>query len=68
MTIRALRMPEVELKTGMKKTQILEAAERGDFPKPFKVLPGGRAIAWNEAEIDEHLTRQMAARKSPEAS
>ena len=63
MTIRALRMPAVEAKTGMKKTQILEAVDRGDFPAPFKVLPGGRAIAWDEDEIDEHLARQMAARK-----
>ena len=42
-----------------------------DFPggrrrrtaKPFKILPGGRAIAWDEGEINAHLARQMAERK-----
>ena len=60
---RALRLPAVEQKTGMKKSQILDAVAKGHFPKPFNVLPGGRAIAWDEDELDEHLERQMAARE-----
>lgn len=59
-TRRSLRMPQVEAKTGMKKTQILEAVKQGSFPKPFHVLPNGRAVAWDENEIDEHLENQMA--------
>jgi hypothetical protein len=31
--------------------------------RPFKILPGGRAIAWDEGEINAHLARQMAERK-----
>jgi predicted DNA-binding transcriptional regulator AlpA len=57
---RSLRLPDVEKKVGVKRTQILEAVERGDFPAPFRVLPGGRAIAWDEGEVDEHLANQMA--------
>jgi prophage regulatory protein len=60
---RALRLPLVAAKTGMKKTQIFEAVTRGSFPAPFKILPGGRAVGWDEAEIDAHLERQMAARR-----
>jgi predicted DNA-binding transcriptional regulator AlpA/ribosomal protein L13E len=59
---RALRMPAVKAKTSMGRTQILDAVKRGVFPAPFKVLPGGKAIAWDEAEVDQHLERQMAAR------
>lgn len=59
---RALRLPAVKQKTGMGKTQILEGAKLGTFPKPFRPMPGGRAIAWDEGEIDEHLERQMAER------
>jgi predicted DNA-binding transcriptional regulator AlpA len=59
---RALRLPEVMVKTGLRKTQIFDSVRRGIFPKPFNVLPGGRAVAWDEAEIDAHLERQMAER------
>ncbi|MFZ1148733.1 MAG: AlpA family phage regulatory protein [Xanthobacteraceae bacterium] len=59
---RALRLPEVMAKTGLRKTQIFDSVRRGIFPKPFNVLPGGRAVAWDESEIDAHLERQMAER------
>jgi prophage regulatory protein len=59
---RSLRLPAVEAKTGLKRTQILEAVKQGNFPKPFHVIPGGRAIVWDEDEIDQHLEDQMAKR------
>jgi prophage regulatory protein len=67
-TRRGLRLPQVEAKTGLKKTQIFDAVQRGIFPKPFRILPGGRAVAWDEREIDEHLDRQMAERESAASS
>ena len=48
-----------EKKTGLKKTQILDAVEKGTFPSPFKILPEGRAIGWDEGEIDEQVERDM---------
>jgi prophage regulatory protein len=60
---RALRLPEVKQKTGLGKTQIFQAVAEGKLPSPFKILPGGRAIAWDEGEINAHLARQMAERK-----
>lgn len=66
-TRHALRLPAVMAKTGMRKTQLLEAVKEGAFPKSFNILPGGRAVAWDEAEIDEHLERQMAARETENA-
>lgn len=65
---RALRLPLVIERTGMRKTQIYDAVKRGIFPKPFDVLPGGNAVAWDEAEIDEHLERQIAARDTRKAA
>jgi prophage regulatory protein len=66
-TRRALRLPEVKQKTGMQKSQIFDAVRRGIFPKPFNIMPGGRAIAWDESEIDAHLEGQMALRNSEDA-
>jgi prophage regulatory protein len=59
---RGLRLPQVEAKTGLRKTQILDAVERGFFPKPYKIIAGGRAIAWDEGEVDQYLERRMAER------
>jgi predicted DNA-binding transcriptional regulator AlpA len=66
-TRRAIRLREVEAKTGMRRSQILDCVKRGLFPKPFNVMPQGRAIAWDEGEIDHHLEGQMALRNSEDA-
>lgn len=63
---RALRLPQVEEKTGLRETQIRDAERRGVFPKSFAILPGGRARAWDEAEIDAYLASRMAGRDAPE--
>jgi predicted DNA-binding transcriptional regulator AlpA len=52
----------------MGRTQILDAVARGNFPAPFTILPGGRAIGWDESEIDAFLERQMAARANQTAA
>jgi predicted DNA-binding transcriptional regulator AlpA len=59
---RALRLPAVEQKTGMKKSQILDAVSKGHFPKPFNVLPGGRAIAWVHHGHTAHRLRRKTCR------
>ena len=64
-TKRGLRLPEVMQKTGLKRSQILDAAKAGKFPQPYVILPGGRALAWDEAEVDQHMANQMAARDEP---
>ena len=62
MSTRLLRLPRVEDITGLKKTQIYEAVERGTFPKPVRILEGGRAVAWIEQEIIDHVQSRIALR------
>jgi predicted DNA-binding transcriptional regulator AlpA len=59
---RALRLPAVCEKTGLRRTQILDAVRRGVFPQPYHVLPDGRAQCWDEGEIDAVLLQGIAAR------
>ena len=66
-TRRALRLRDVEEKTGMRRSQIFAAVKLGIFPAPFHPMPGGRAVAWDESEIDHHLEGQMALRNSEDA-
>ena len=59
---RLWRLPQVVAFTGLKKTQLYDAIARGMFPKPIRILETGRAIAWLEDEIVEHVRSRIAAR------
>jgi prophage regulatory protein len=54
--MRALRRPEVEQKTGLKRSAIYKKMRAGEFPLPIGLGSGSRrAVAWIEAEIDAWL-------------
>lgn len=59
---RALRLPAVCAKTGMAKTQVYKSVRKGGFPKPFRLSDVGRAVGWDEAEVDQYLADRMARR------
>ena len=50
---RALRMLDIQHKTGLSKTHIYRLIKRGLFPKPFHLSE--RAIAFFESDIDNWL-------------
>lgn len=47
---RLLRLPDVESKTGFKKSSIYLGIAAKTFPAPVRL--GNRCVAWHEAEID----------------
>ena len=60
-SMRILRKPEVEKKTGLSGVTIWRKERRGDFPHRIRI--SDNAVGWNEAEIDawlESRTRGMA--------
>ncbi len=60
---RILRAPEVCERTGLSLSWIHELMRQGIFPKNFKIVPGGRASGWDEAEIDAYIaSRSRRAR------
>jgi predicted DNA-binding transcriptional regulator AlpA len=56
------RLPKVLSVTGLKQSQLLDAVARGIFPRPVKILAGGRANAWLSTEIIAHIEARIAAR------
>ncbi|WP_151448498.1 AlpA family phage regulatory protein [Lacisediminimonas profundi] len=46
-----LRLPSVEVKTCLSKTEIYRRIKEKTFPRPVKL--GVRAVAWTSASIDE---------------
>ena len=54
-TNRFLRRPEVESRTGLSRSTIYAAMDRGTFPRPRRI--GKRAAAWREDDIERWLAR-----------
>lgn len=64
--MRLLRLPMVLDFTGYGRTQLFEAIKREEFPRPVRLTPGGRAIAWDEAELLAWREQRLAARSKPQ--
>jgi len=61
LTPRLLRLDEVMARVPLKKPTIYRAIRDGKFPAPCKLL-GGRASAWDEAEIGAWIASRLAER------
>jgi len=64
MTLVFLRRPEVERRTGLKRSTLYAKIKNGDFPSPVKL--GSRAVAWPEPEINKWLSERLEARACEE--
>jgi predicted DNA-binding transcriptional regulator AlpA len=62
MTRQFLRLPQVEDRTGLKKSTIYKRIAEGQFPPPIKLSP--RASAWPSDEIEEWQNRQLGTRSA----
>jgi prophage regulatory protein len=65
-TIRILRLPAVEAKSGLKRDSIYRLAKLGQFPKPVKISQW--ASGWVEHEIDAYLAARVAERDAKAAT
>ncbi|AVO30002.1 TPA: helix-turn-helix transcriptional regulator [Stenotrophomonas maltophilia] len=54
-----LRLPGVEDKMGLRKSQIYALIKAGAFPPPVKLSE--RCSAWVESELDEWIESRIAA-------
>ena len=57
---RAIRIGEVEAKTGLSAPTIWRHSAAGTFPKPIKISPG--CTVWIEDEIDELIEAKRLER------
>lgn len=54
---RFLRLPEVEFRSGLKKTSIYNMMGAGAFPSCVRI--GGRSVAWKESSIDAWIQARI---------
>lgn len=58
---RLLRLKEVQHQVGLGRTAIYEAISKGQFPKPYSLVDGGRAVGWNSDEIAAYVDARIEA-------
>jgi prophage regulatory protein len=65
---RILRMRDLrERFGGISASHIYAMVASGRFPKPFPIIPGGRATGWFESTIDAYLTNGASTAAPDEA-
>lgn len=61
-----MKLPEVEARTGKKRSAIYAEISAGTFPAPVKI--GARASAWVAAEIQDWIDSRIAERDGGQAA
>jgi prophage regulatory protein len=56
-----LRMNQLSLKVGLSKSLLYALIAKSEFPKPFVLIPGGRAVGWLEADVNAWLLQRKTA-------
>lgn len=59
--VRLIRLRELLAKTALSRSAVYNAIQAGTFPASIPILPGGRATAWVESEVDTWLRERIAA-------
>lgn len=62
MGLAILRLPKVQLMTGLSRSTIYQRIGDGRFPRP--VALGGRAVGWIEAEVFDWIRGRAEERDS----
>ena len=60
MNYKIHRMPEVQAQTGVSRSTIYAAIQRGAFVKPIKL--GARAVGWPDFEVQALINARIAGK------
>ena len=54
-SLRIVRHKEVKLQLGISSAKLYDMVAKGEFPKPFCLIPNGRAKGWLLHEVDDWI-------------
>lgn len=57
---RLLRWRDVQYLVSIGRSHAHQLAQKGLFPKPVKLVPGGRASAWRLSEINQWIEERSS--------
>ncbi len=58
---RIIRRPDVRADTGLTNSALDREIRAGRFPRPIKLIPGGRAVGWSERAVQAWIASRIAA-------
>lgn len=64
---RLIRISDLPLYVGLKRTQIRELIKAGEFPRAIPLSDSGRAVAWLEADVASWQAQRLAKREAQAA-
>ena len=56
--LRVLRHLEVRTKLNVSAAKLFDMVSKGQFPKPFTIIPGGRAVGWLDGDVDAWILQR----------
>lgn len=59
--LRVIRHNHVCTKLQISSAKLFDMVARGHFPKPFTLIPGGRAVGWLESDVDAYILARKQA-------
>lgn len=57
-SLRIVRNAQVRTKLDVSEAKLFDMVAKGLFPKPFPIVPGGRAVGWLESDVDHWILEQ----------
>lgn len=66
--VKIVRHAQVCEKISVSSAKLFDMVARGQFIKPFPLVPGGRAVGWIEADVDRWILARKAANRISEAA
>ena len=59
--VQILRHAEVRKRLKISSAKLFDMVAKGQFPKPFLIIPGGRAVGWLESTVDSWIVERKEA-------
>lgn len=56
--IRILRHAQICKKLNISSAKLFDMCAKGVFPKPFQLIPEGRAVGWLEQDVDAWILQR----------
>ena len=57
-SVRIARPDEVRTRIGVSRAKFADMVANGQFPKPFTIIPGGRAVGWLVEDVDAWIMQR----------
>jgi len=57
-SVRIARPDEVRTRIGVSRAKFADMVAKGQFPKPFTIIPGGRAVGWLGEDVDTGIMQR----------